>query len=314
MPAPERSLEDMLSDLENVSHINPSVLHPMFVGKLIVAVRAALSPVQVGDEKRTFCAHCDLRIYAQWRHHGSNLEPCYGGLDTFATPAVRVALSPKQGELPELDITPEERATASASLPVEMTPHMCRATALVAKEESLCLARQLRASNAEVGRLRDEVDTCRQLESAKLPCGHYSRYGFTDDGGKTGYCTLCETGRLREQYMSLLISTPTQPKWVCFHCDFSTSVASEAEAHFGDRDDAEEFTPLCKWWKRMDEGERAETLQSTIQQLNEAMDGNSTSFVAGREKGQEECLEAVRKCVWVRQAEAAILALPKVGE
>lgn len=103
-----------------------------------------------------------------------------------------------------------------------------------------------------------------------------------------------EAGRLKGEYMSLLISTPTQPKWVCFHCDFSTSDASEAAAHFGDRDDAEEFTPLCKWWMRMDEGERAETLQDTIQQLNAEREENATAHASGKLKVRKEALEAVR--------------------
>lgn len=59
--------------------------------------------------------------------------------------------------------------------------------------------------------------------------------------------------------------------WRCFHCDFQTASKAEAEAHFGDRDDAEEFKPLCKWWSRMDEGERREQFQSLISQLNAAL-------------------------------------------
>jgi hypothetical protein len=57
--------------------------------------------------------------------------------------------------------------------------------------------------------------------------------------------------------------------WRCFHCDFVTADPKEALAHFGDRDDAEEFKPICKWWEGMDTAERKEALQDTIQQVNE---------------------------------------------
>jgi len=58
--------------------------------------------------------------------------------------------------------------------------------------------------------------------------------------------------------------------WECFHCGFATSDPKEAAAHFGDRDDAEEFKPLCRWWNRMSPEERGDALQDVIQQLNEA--------------------------------------------
>ena len=56
--------------------------------------------------------------------------------------------------------------------------------------------------------------------------------------------------------------------WRCFHCDFVTSDPEEAEAHFGDCDDAGEFTPLCKWWSNMNDQERKEQFQALIQELN----------------------------------------------
>lgn len=56
--------------------------------------------------------------------------------------------------------------------------------------------------------------------------------------------------------------------WRCFHCDFITSDPVEAEAHFGDRDDASEFKPICKWWTWMSESERIAALQGTIRDLN----------------------------------------------
>ena len=63
--------------------------------------------------------------------------------------------------------------------------------------------------------------------------------------------------------------------WRCFHCDFVTSDPEEAAAHFGDRDDADEFKPICKWWERMeDDRERLQTLQDTIRDLNRGADEN----------------------------------------
>lgn len=56
--------------------------------------------------------------------------------------------------------------------------------------------------------------------------------------------------------------------WRCFHCDFVTSDREEARAHFGDCDDAEEFTPSCKWWSNMDDQERKEQFQSLLAELN----------------------------------------------
>ena len=62
---------------------------------------------------------------------------------------------------------------------------------------------------------------------------------------------------------AILAATP----WRCFHCDFITNDPVEAEAHFGERDDPEEFKPICKWWNRMGEDERITTLQSYIKDL-----------------------------------------------
>jgi len=62
--------------------------------------------------------------------------------------------------------------------------------------------------------------------------------------------------------------------WRCFHCDFITMDREAAAAHFGDRDDAEEFKPVCKWWARMDDHERLETLQDTLRELNKGAEEN----------------------------------------
>lgn len=71
--------------------------------------------------------------------------------------------------------------------------------------------------------------------------------------------------------------------WECFHCGFKTSDPQEATAHFGDRDDAQEFTPTCQWWQRMDEGERAQEFQTLIQELNAERDQYADHLAALRE-------------------------------
>ena len=68
----------------------------------------------------------------------------------------------------------------------------------------------------------------------------------------------------KKQVDAILAALP----WRCFQCDFVTSNPEEAAAHFGDRDDGEEFKPICKWWARMDDAERLETMQDQIRELN----------------------------------------------
>lgn len=74
---------------------------------------------------------------------------------------------------------------------------------------------------------------------------------------------------LRETRDKLATSEYT---WRCFHCGFETASATEAEAHFGERDDAEEFKPLCKWWSKLSAEERAAQFQDVLQQLNQERD------------------------------------------
>jgi len=62
--------------------------------------------------------------------------------------------------------------------------------------------------------------------------------------------------------------------WRCFHCDFITNDPTEAEAHFGDRDDAEEFKPICKWWDRTGEDERISILQGYIRDIRSEQEEN----------------------------------------
>lgn len=60
--------------------------------------------------------------------------------------------------------------------------------------------------------------------------------------------------------------------WRCFFCDFITTDRAEAEAHFGDADEAE---PLCKWWTSATEDQRLATLQGIQQELNAERDLNA---------------------------------------
>ena len=62
--------------------------------------------------------------------------------------------------------------------------------------------------------------------------------------------------------------------WRCFHCDFITNDPAEAQAHFGDMDDASEFVPICKWWSEMPEDERKHTLQDLQRELTKEQDEN----------------------------------------
>jgi hypothetical protein len=55
--------------------------------------------------------------------------------------------------------------------------------------------------------------------------------------------------------------------WRCFHCDFITADPLEAQAHFGDRDDAEEFKPICKWWASMTADEKLFHFQQALKDL-----------------------------------------------
>jgi hypothetical protein len=69
---------------------------------------------------------------------------------------------------------------------------------------------------------------------------------------------------------AILAATP----WRCFHCDFVTNNRAEAQSHFGDQDDAEEFTPMCKWWTSMDDTERKHAFQDLQRELTAEQDEN----------------------------------------
>ena len=57
--------------------------------------------------------------------------------------------------------------------------------------------------------------------------------------------------------------------WRCFHCDFITTDPFEAQAHFGDRDDAEEFKPICKWWASMTHEDKLLQFQQALKALEQ---------------------------------------------
>jgi hypothetical protein len=99
---------------------------------------------------------------------------------------------------------------------------------------------------------------------------------------------------------AILEATP----WRCFHCDFITSDHAEAQAHFGDRDDGEEFKPICKWWDRMDDEERKEAFQDAMRDLNEGAQENMNlreqvedlEGIVGTQESQIKSYKPFREC------------------
>lgn len=85
-----------------------------------------------------------------------------------------------------------------------------------------------------------------------------------------------------KRFDAILLATP----WRCFHCDFITSDPAEAAAHFGDRDDAEEFKPICRWWDRVaDDAEKISAYQTMV------MDAHQREDEIGRQRVAIEGLE-----------------------
>jgi hypothetical protein len=68
--------------------------------------------------------------------------------------------------------------------------------------------------------------------------------------------------------------------WRCFFCDFITTDRAGAAAHFGDRDDASEFKPICKWWNSITQDERLQVLQDTLKQLDREQRENMSQRTA----------------------------------
>lgn len=56
----------------------------------------------------------------------------------------------------------------------------------------------------EIDRLTD------RLYNALMPCGHRQRYAFTDDGGKTGHCTMCAESDLASLAKKLALALDKQ--------------------------------------------------------------------------------------------------------
>lgn len=77
----------------------------------------------------------------------------------------------------------------------------------------------------------------------------------------------CANGMLLD---STRQTTPIKNHWACFHCGFEANTEAEAEAHFGGRDDAEEFTPFCTWWATLAAEDRAQHVQDLQRELNDA--------------------------------------------
>lgn len=143
-----------------------------------------------------------------------------------------------------------------------------------------CRERHLREAYTRISSLQEQNS---QLQVQISGCGVAAEgWGLSMDNGPSkqgeyGWSPAYESV-IKLRYKS----------WRCFHCDFFTLDEKEAAAHFGDRDDAEEFKPLCKWWQRMGNDERADTLQDTIRDLNEEQ--NHAAAL-------EEQVEAMRKAL-----------------
>lgn len=107
-----------------------------------------------------------------------------------------------------------------------------------------------------------------------------------------------------KQMQAILEATP----WRCFHCDFITNDHAEAESHFGERDDAGEFTPTCKWWASMDDTERKQEFQTLIQELNGERDTNADllreneklEYIAGSHDSEIKSHKPFRECRSIR--------------
>lgn len=107
----------------------------------------------------------------------------------------------KEVELPPLDVTEVERSKGQDVVRSyrDLSGSDYRKLYAVLASWFYCRERQLRESLAKVAMLEDEAETMEELSNAKLPCGHHYGYAFTDNGGKTGFCTLCRNADLTAQ-------------------------------------------------------------------------------------------------------------------
>lgn len=55
-----------------------------------------------------------------------------------------------------------------------------------------------RCANAEIARLKGELDALRRLDRAKSPCGHWAAHAVTSDGGKHIQCLDCALATARD--------------------------------------------------------------------------------------------------------------------
>lgn len=103
-------------------------------------------------------------------------------------------------------------------------------------------------------------------------------------------CTNCPEAKLTQLAWELEQAKQAleieKNTWRCFHCGFETADIAEAQAHFGDRDDAEEFTPFCTWWAKLSEEDRAKHAQDLQQQFTAEQEENGR-LLARSERLQE---------------------------
>lgn len=60
------------------------------------------------------------------------------------------------------------------------------------------------AEARELIRHADIMESCARMNDEKQPfCEHENRYAFTDDGGKTGWCVMCENVRLQTRLLNV---------------------------------------------------------------------------------------------------------------
>src|SRR5215471_1034060 len=83
--------------------------------------------------------------------------------------------------------------------------------------------------------------------------------------------------------------------WRCLFCDFVTSDRAEAEAHFGARDDGEEFKPICKWWDSLAADEKLKTLQDVLKQL--AAEQRDNARLRTAVEGLEYQVDGFENCI-----------------
>ena len=84
--------------------------------------------------------------------------------------------------------------------------------------------------------------------------------------------------------------------WRCYHCDFFATTREEAEAHFGDGDEASEFVPLCKWWTKSDEAERMRAYQEVVKDL--AVERDFSSAMRAEKSALEDKVAATD--AWIK--------------